>query len=250
MWQGKPWHGRRHLPFVRFHNNHLAGEQFALKFNVNASDAGVTPEGLGELIYENPSNASDLCNGKTIRQIMVHVDSALTFWKRHTPDYFVELDSCLTRINNAFTGLMEAENLRPMRITGVRSVADVSFLRPNPFKTAPVVPPADFPDDGLPTQYMLYQNYPNPFNPTTMVSFVLGRTSLVTLKVYNILGQEVATVLENEEMDEGEQEVVFSGENLTSGMYFYRLVAREFSDEETENEGRTFVSVRKMMLMK
>ncbi len=77
--------------------------------------------------------------------------------------------------------------------------------------------------------FSLYQNYPNPFNPSTKIKFVIPKSSFVSLKVYDILGREVATLL-NEEKHPGSYEVEFDGSNLSSGIYFYRLQARDFSD--------------------
>ncbi|MDI6767519.1 MAG: T9SS type A sorting domain-containing protein [Bacteroidota bacterium] len=102
----------------------------------------------------------------------------------------------------------------------------------------------------LPEEFALAQNYPNPFNPTTTIEFQLPELAIVTLKVYNMLGQEVATIIEHEEMDEGEQEVEFTAERLASGVYFYRLVAQGIEDEDTGELGQTFVSVKKMLLLK
>ena len=77
-------------------------------------------------------------------------------------------------------------------------------------------------DVNLPAKYELFQNYPNPFNPTTKVSFVISHSSLVTLRVYDSLGREVATLV-NEKRNAGKYEVIFDGSNLPSGVYFYRL---------------------------
>ena len=74
--------------------------------------------------------------------------------------------------------------------------------------------------------FTLAQNYPNPFNPSTTISFNLAQASLVRLKVYNMLGQEVATLL-NSRMNSGVQTVQFDASNLASGMYIYRLQAGE-----------------------
>jgi hypothetical protein len=81
---------------------------------------------------------------------------------------------------------------------------------------------------GLPTNYALSQNYPNPFNPSTTIQFDIPKTSFVTLKVYNVLGQEVATLV-NEDKKIGRYEVSFDGSKLTSGVYFYRLIAGDYA---------------------
>lgn len=74
------------------------------------------------------------------------------------------------------------------------------------------------------TDYALSQNYPNPFNPSTVISFSLPEASEVVLKVYNALGQEVA-VLANTDFSAGQHSVTFNGSQLSSGIYFYSLIA-------------------------
>lgn len=78
------------------------------------------------------------------------------------------------------------------------------------------------------TSYLLHQNYPNPFNPTTTLSFVLPHSSLITLKVYDILGQEVKLLLDNERLEQGNHKIEFDAGELPSGVYFYRIFAGEF----------------------
>ncbi|MFQ5824789.1 MAG: ethylbenzene dehydrogenase-related protein [bacterium] len=80
---------------------------------------------------------------------------------------------------------------------------------------------------GIPKEYALYQNYPNPFNPTTNIEFDVVKQGQVTLKVFNILGEEVATVVDKV-MPAGRQRVTFDGASLASGVYFYRLEVNEF----------------------
>ncbi|HUI30282.1 MAG TPA: Ig-like domain-containing protein [Candidatus Acidoferrales bacterium] len=78
------------------------------------------------------------------------------------------------------------------------------------------------------TSYGLFQNYPNPFNPTTSIGYELPTISYVTLKVYNVLGEEVAALVEARQ-DSGNHTVTFDASRLPSGIYFYRIVADNFS---------------------
>lgn len=80
----------------------------------------------------------------------------------------------------------------------------------------------------LPRDAVLAQNYPNPFNPSTKISFTLPKAELVTLKVYDVLGQEVATIFRNERRRAGNNTVDFNAPHLASGVYFYTLTAGNF----------------------
>jgi hypothetical protein len=75
--------------------------------------------------------------------------------------------------------------------------------------------------------FQLYQNYPNPFNPSTKINFSVPEHSFVTIKIYDILGHEIATLV-NEEKLAGKYQVEFNGSNLASGVYFYRLQAGNY----------------------
>jgi len=86
-------------------------------------------------------------------------------------------------------------------------------------------------------KFELHQNYPNPFNPITLIKYQISEVSFVKLKVYDVLGNEVATLV-NDEKPAGEYEVEFNGNDLTSGIYFYQLRAGEF------------IQTKKMILIK
>jgi len=88
-----------------------------------------------------------------------------------------------------------------------------------------------------PEEFALHQNYPNPFNPTTTIKYQIPELSLVTLKVFDVLGSEITTLV-NEEKPVGSYEVNFNASSLPSGIYFYKLQAG------------SFVETKKMMLMK
>jgi hypothetical protein len=81
--------------------------------------------------------------------------------------------------------------------------------------------------DQSPEIFAVHQNYPNPFNPSTQITFSVPKATDVTLKIYDILGQEIATVV-NERKQPGEYNVTWNAEGVPSGVYFYRIVAGEF----------------------
>lgn len=94
---------------------------------------------------------------------------------------------------------------------------------------------------GIPTKYELNQNYPNPFNPSTVIIYGVPKEGFISLKIFNMIGQEVATLV-NERMEAGRYSATFDTQKLTgtasSGLYFYRLSAGDF------------IEIRKMMLLK
>jgi len=79
-----------------------------------------------------------------------------------------------------------------------------------------------------PVEFALLQNYPNPFNPVAIINYQLAKNSFVTLKVYDILGNEVS-VLMNAEQPAGVYKTEFNGKNLVSGIYIYKLTAGNFT---------------------
>jgi hypothetical protein len=80
----------------------------------------------------------------------------------------------------------------------------------------------------LPTTFRLEQNYPNPFNPQTTIRFAVPKPSEVRLKLFDLMGREVA-VLVDERLQPGEYKVVFNGRRLGTGIYFYKLETRDFA---------------------
>ncbi|MBI1932092.1 MAG: T9SS type A sorting domain-containing protein [Ignavibacteriales bacterium] len=82
--------------------------------------------------------------------------------------------------------------------------------------------------DKIPNYYALNQNFPNPFNPETKISYSIAENSNVTLKVYNILGSEIATLV-NKKQNSGNYEVSFNAVNISSGIYFYTLQSGNYT---------------------
>ena len=89
----------------------------------------------------------------------------------------------------------------------------------------------------LTESYSLYPNYPNPFNPNTKIEFRIANFGFVSLKVYDVLGNEIATLVNNE-LPEGEYEIEFDAPGLPNGIYFYQLKAGDF------------IQTKKMVLLK
>ena len=94
----------------------------------------------------------------------------------------------------------------------------------------------------LPDEYALLQNYPNPFNPSTLIQYAIPRSGRVDLRVYDILGREIATLLNNEAREEGLHELQFDASSLSSGVYFYQL--------DVHSEEGNFSATKKLLLMK
>jgi len=88
-----------------------------------------------------------------------------------------------------------------------------------------------------PTKYALYQNYPNPFNPSTLIKYDVPEKSFVSIRIYDLLGEELASLV-NEYKPAGSYEVQFNASNFGSGIYFYKI--------QSDN----FIETRKMVLMK
>jgi hypothetical protein len=81
----------------------------------------------------------------------------------------------------------------------------------------------------MPSNYLLSQNYPNPFNPTTAISYELPEADYVRIKVYNLIGKEVA-VLVDEQKQAGKYKLQFDGSGIPSGVYFYRIQGGSYSE--------------------
>jgi hypothetical protein len=109
-------------------------------------------------------------------------------------------------------------------------------------------------ETGQPTEYTLYQNYPNPFNPRTTIKYQIPETSFITIKVYDVLGSEVNTLV-NEEKTAGNYEVEFNTSTLpgyvsaiggyATSVYFYQIQA-----VPTGRQAGSFIETKKMVLIK
>ena len=143
-------------------------------------------------------------------------DPVLNTWSTLAPMPTSRGDLAASALNNKLfaVGGISAPGAAPLATVEVYTpagVTSVDELRANP----------------LPSALTLHQNFPNPFNPTTTIPFVVAGSGFVSLKVFNILGQEVATLV-NQQTIPGKYTVPFNATGLRSGVYFYRLQVGDF----------------------
>jgi hypothetical protein len=140
-----------------------------------------------------------------------------------------------------FSGSSVSENIAICQHVPISEIAHSPFLPPYPMHIDSTGMPwasVPTPDQSMiPVSFHLSQNFPNPFNPTTTIRFDLMRTDHVTLKIYNILGRVIATLVDAN-LSPGTYKVPFKADNLSSGIYFYTL------------ESSTLTQTRKMVLLK
>ncbi|MBS4028053.1 MAG: Ig-like domain repeat protein [Ignavibacteriales bacterium] len=235
------------------YDNPLAAEMGAFRLNLEAGGRGVfvtVPPGsdirnLEYYQYGSPFHRMSLA------EIGARVDSLMTYWKDlnssegiHHPAYVIIAD-LLNQINNAFaTSIDSVDLVNPsysfLQVRGEVPINAIPYLEKPRFSKNSLASPISFEDFGMPDEFSLSQNYPNPFNPTTTIEFSLERPALVSLKIFNVLGQEVKTLIRNVAYDEGTYDVEFSASNLATGVYFYRL----------EIDKGKYTAVKKLMLLK
>jgi hypothetical protein len=222
-------------------NNEFFAQLVALKLNIRMSDEHISPAGFGSFAY---FEANQPYRGMLIRDIATKGDSMMTFYWKYTQENFKCMNALIGRINQAFDGPIDTISfVNELQLTGFVSEAAGTYLfSPEmafPTAHANAIAAAE------PSQFHLNQNYPNPFNPTTTISFTVDAPAVVTLKVYNELGQEVATLMNQNSLGVGAASVEFNGSNLASGTYFYRITTVYASGNRAP-----VTDVKKMMLVK
>ncbi|MFI5251891.1 MAG: T9SS type A sorting domain-containing protein [Bacteroidota bacterium] len=232
-------------------NNRVFADLLALKFNIALSNAKITPLGFGALKYVE--SGSPFAN-MYLRDIASYGDSMMTYAARFsdTLKLYGKLDTTLMHINAAFSSSIDTSDWSDsLKLKTTIRVIDTGILESG--SIAPISIRnlhADNRGPDVPRTAQLYQNYPNPFNPTTNIRFDLPAPMVVTLKVYNILGQEVITLIDHQQRNEGIQNAQFDGARFASGIYFYRLIAQPAGGAEGRVAGNSSITVRKMVLVK
>ena len=242
-------------------NNFAWAEGVLFNFNLMASNDSILPPGLGNLVLNDTLAVffNRSFHNTSLNYIAKTFDSLMTYPKLFdtTTEITAEIASMTTKIlkrvngyfyapidtSNIFVSLKEVQvdkNKYAVHLLGVKSVSDTGFLRLDTISSRENQTVRFYQSGQENNTSLLTYVYPNPFNPTTAISFQLSAISEVTLKIYNVLGQEVAVLIDNERMENGEHEVQFDASGLPSGVYFYRL---------NVNNGE-FMQTKKLLLMK
>jgi len=227
--------------------NALVGAMVALKFNIMMNNIGKVedPEthqassNFDLLGYSGSDSVDMQFDGLTVAQIAARADSFLSCALPYAIDSS-KLLGTIQRINAAFSAEFDTVSFAGKTIVpGIKMLYQNRLYRASLVEAAPLIA-TGWVRPEVPLVYTLSQNYPNPFNPTTTIEFNLPEASIVTLKVYDILGQEVATLGDHQQFEDGPASLEFDASHLASGVYFYRLVV---------NDGQ-WQQVKKMMLLK
>lgn len=202
-------------------SNHLVGELLALRINIEASELGMTPKHFGALQFVDESNP--VCYEKTVEEIADLTDTALTQWRGKNSSLYVYLDSAIAKINNAFTARIDSPYSGVFYFRGAKQLYEIGFLKKQQGKIPTFLSRVG---ENEYRAHELLTNYPNPFNPVTSLSFRINETNStqrVTLRVYSLLGTEIASLINNEILEAGLYTIPFDASKYSSGIYFYSL---------------------------
>jgi hypothetical protein len=220
----------------------------------NANVLGFTPPGFsGRIIYPNSINLSDLrigfdriithfnimyscqelgCDDAATMRVTAYMNGSLIGTRTHTASvpgtWPVDTLSCT--FPQGFDSVVVHYDMHPPTCQDYGTIFMADNMRVTPIVTSVT-------GSELSETFSLKQNYPNPFNPGTKIIYQLKTKSNVTLKVFDVLGREVASLV-NENQSAGKYEVQFNGNNLPSGIYFYKFITDGFTD------------IKKMILIK
>jgi hypothetical protein len=169
----------------------------------------------------------DKKSNETLKDIWVNDPSMLNQIKNGTfgefRDIFLDLNNYLGKTVYVQVEMIgESKNIKPLIVDDYLILKDSTSIAENLAKK-------NYSDYALPTEYTLMQNFPNPFNPNTTITFFLPVAQYTTLKIYNVLGKEVKTVV-NENLKEGYHSVDINMSNEPSGVYLYSLSAGNFRE--------------------
>ena len=179
-------------PQSNLSNKSAVGTKVKAKATIN----GVPVWQYREVSSQNSFNSMNMLNVHIGFGNASVIDSLVIIWPRGLKETFTNVSL------NSFYNATEGQGI-------VSDISNGSILLPEGFK--------------------LYQNYPNPFNPSTLIGYQLSANNFVSLKIFDIAGKEISTIVNNNQ-PAGNYEVTFDGGGLSSGIYFYKLSAGDFSE--------------------
>ncbi len=177
-------------------NNLSNKSAIGTKVKAKATINGVSVWQYREVLAQNSFNSMNMLNVHFGFGNAPVIDSLIIIWPRGLREVFTNVTL------NTFYNATEGQGI----VSGISHGSNV-----------------------VPDKFKLYQNYPNPFNPSTTIRYSIPNTQFTLLKVYNVLGKEIATLV-NEKKPAGSYEVTFDNEGVSSGIYFYTLSAGNFSE--------------------
>ena len=179
-------------------------------------ESGIIQGGCGNLIFKYMQAFSTNVN------LGVYINGSLAYTATTSSEVSVIKTSDTIKVNapGAFTMKFQQINAS----SGQVSIDDIKW-------TGYLVSDVKNNESNAPSTFVLNQNYPNPFNPETTISYSISNECPVTLKVYNMLGELVSTLVDQYQKA-GSHQVIFNAQKLASGAYFYRLSRRKFFSRE------------------
>jgi len=193
--------------------------------------------------WEFPAREDTLVNynsnvGDSLGSYLVKSKNTISFWGKEMQEINMYYDIPFAYYSVYYlkgVGVKEAEG-KNHGFPEVKSYLKAALLENKVYGDSTLVSVKKI-DMNPPSISSLYQNYPNPFNPSTIINYSLPKQSNVRIIVYDMLGREISTLI-NEEKSAGNYSITFDGNSLTSGIYFYQIKANEF------------VQTKKMLLLK
>ncbi|MBK8550411.1 MAG: VCBS repeat-containing protein [Ignavibacteria bacterium] len=179
-------------PMTGLSNKSAIGTKVKAKATIN----GVSVWQYRDVLAQNSFNSMNMLNVHFGFGNASVIDSLIIIWPRGLREVFTNV-----ALNNSYNAT-EGQGI-------VSGISNGSILSPDDFR--------------------LFQNYPNPFNPVTVISYELALGSFINLKVFDLIGKEIATLV-NQKQPAGNYNVTFDGGGLSSGVYFYKLSAGDFSE--------------------
>jgi agmatine deiminase len=182
----------------------------------------------------NTSNTTSPYEVKASIKSKSGISSAKVYWRTDTTVAYSQLS--MTSAADTFKAYIPAQPLSTNVYYYISAISNSSKTVTKPY-TAPsgyfrftvTNSTAINNEDEIVKEFNLYQNYPNPFNPVTNIRFTIAKSGFTVLKVYDVMGKEVASLV-NSKLEAGKYSVNFNASNLSSGIYFYKIVSGDFSD--------------------